>query len=301
MYDVIIIGGGPSGCTAAIYCARANLSVAIIEREIIGGKITKTPEVNNIPGFVSISGVEYGQLLEEQLEANRVKIIYDEVHTISKSKDGTIYAQGDYDRYCGKTLIMATGTDNRLLGLPNEQSLIGKGISFCASCDGPFYKDKTVAVIGGGNSAVTEAIELSFLCKEVIVVQNLSELTAEKVLVDKLKSRHNITVITNAVVSSYLGDSKITGITIKNEENNYWDISVDGVFLAIGMVPNNKIIEGIVNTDSAGYIMNKFDGNIFACGDCLSGTIKQVATAIGSGVEAAMSAIKYMERIKTNG
>ncbi len=119
---------------------------------------------------------------------------------------------------------MATGTDNRLLGLPNEQSLIGNGISFCASCDGPFYKDKTVAVIGGGNSAVTEAIELSFLCKEVIVVQNLSELTAEKVLVDKLKSIYNITVITNAVVSSYLGDSKITGITIKNEENNYCHI-----------------------------------------------------------------------------
>lgn len=301
MYDVLIIGGGPSGCTAAIYCARASLSVAIIEREMIGGKITKTPEVNNIPGFVSISGVEYGQLLEEQIEANRVKIMYDEAHTISKSEDGTICVQGDWDKYCGRTLIVATGTDNRLLGLPNEQLLIGAGISFCASCDGPFYKDKTVAVIGGGNSAVTEAIELSFLCKEVIIIQNLSELTAEKVLIDKLKSIHNITVITNATVSSYLGNYKITGITIKNEENNYWDIPVDGVFLAVGMVPNNKIVEGIVDTDLAGYITNKFDSNIFACGDCLSGTIKQVATAIGSGVEAAMSVIKYVERTKIDG
>lgn len=301
MYDVIIIGGGPSGCTAAIYCARANLSVAVLEREMIGGKITKTPEVNNIPGFVSISGVEYGQLLEEQIEANRVKIMYDEAHTVSKSEDGTICVQGDWDRYCGKTLIVATGTDNRLLGLPNEQLLIGNGISFCASCDGPFYKDKTVAVIGGGNSAITEAIELSFLCKEVIVIQNLSELTAEKVLIDKLKSIHNITVVTNAIVSSYLGNYKITGITIKNEKDNYWDIPVDGVFLAIGMAPNNKIVEGIVDTDSAGYVVNKFDSNIFACGDCLSGTIKQVATAIGSGVEAAMSAIKYIERTKIDG
>lgn len=301
MYDVLIIGGGPSGCAAAIYCARANLSVAVIEREMIGGKITKTPEVNNIPGFVSISGVEYGQLLEEQIEVNRVKIMYDEAHTISKSEDGTICVQGDWDKYCGKTLIVATGTDNRLLGLPNEQLLIGNGISFCASCDGPFYKDKTVAVIGGGNSAVTEAVELSFLCKEVIIIQNLSELTAEKVLIDKLKSIHNITVITNATVSSYLGNYKIAGITIKNEENNYWDIPVDGVFLAIGMVPNNKIVEGIVDIDSAGYITNKFDSNIFACGDCLSGTIKQVATAIGSGVEAAMSAIKYVERTKIDG
>ena len=238
-------------------------------------------------------------------EVVRLDDVYKDVYTYQVSNERNNYSDQELINIC--TPIAETKncyfifTDNRLLGLPNEQSLIGKGISFCASCDGSFYKDKTVAVIGGGNSAVTEAIELSFLCKEVIVVQNLSELTAEKVLVDKLKSIYNITVITNAVVSSYLGDSKITGITIKNEENNYWDILVGGVFLAIGMVPNNKIIEGIVNTDSAGYIMNKFDGNIFACGDCLSGTIKQVATAIGSGVEAAMSAIKYMERIKTNG
>lgn len=295
IYDCAIIGGGPAGVTAAIYLSRANKSVILFEKEIIGGQINNSPCVENIPGFDTISGQDYGIKLMDQLEYNNIEVIYDEVIDVS-SVGVKIISTYSKECYFAKSVIIASGTKHRTLNLENEDKFIGKGISFCVKCDGAFYKDKTVAIIGGGNSALQEAIELSSIVKHVIILQDLDHLTGENKLQEKIKTLDNVSIKTNVKVIRYIGDNQLTGLEIV-ESHDKQIISVDGVFLAIGLVSNNKPFENVVNLNSYGYIasVNDFSG-VYAAGDCLQDAVRQVVTAEASGVLAANTVIKFLEK-----
>ena len=296
-YDVIVVGGGPAGATAAIYCARDGKRVLVIEKEVVGGRITESPKVENIPGFKNISGLDYGSLLNDQMEALGITIEYDTV--IDARKEGNyICVTGELNDYCGKSLIIATGTKNRTLNLPNEKELIGKNISFCVACDGLFYKGKKVAVIGGGNSALTVALELSNICKEVTIVQNLDHFTADKILIDEIQTKKNVNFIFGEKVEAYLVDSEngnFKGISLSNNI-----LLVDGVFIAIGQEPQNSAFVKVVDLSRIGYIIanngETRSEEVFACGDCVSGSTQQVATACGSGVIASQKALAYLNK-----
>ncbi len=299
MYDIIVIGGGPAGLTAALYARRANKSVLVIEKGSFGGQITYSPKVENIPGFLSVTGNEFAEKLVEQVLEQGADVEAAEVLSLRDGDVKTVVT--DSGEFEGKTVIIATGARHRLLGLPNEESYVGEGISFCAVCDGAFYEDKTVAVIGGGNSALQEALLLSDLAKKVYVVQNLDFLTGEEKLSEQLYERENVEVILGTVVKSLHGDGELTGITIASEKSGEETLlSVDGMFVAIGLVPQNEIFSGILSLDGRGYAEAGEDcitsaRGIFAAGDCRVKKIRQVATAAADGAIAALAACDYID------
>ena len=297
IYDIIIVGAGPAGLTAAIYAGRANKSVLVLEKDTFGGQITSSPQVENIPGFVSITGAEFGDKLVEQAMNLDAEIECAEVLEIKDGETKTVVT--DDGEFYAKAVIIATGTKHRLLGLDNEEEFIGNGISFCAVCDGAFYEGKTVAVIGGGNSALQESILLSSLCKKVYVVQNLDYFTGEKKLADELVTKENVEIILGATVDKLLGEDELAGITI-NTANGKKDITVDGMFLAIGLLPQNEQFANLVKLNDYGYVdsaedcITNVDG-IFVAGDCRSKRIRQVATAAADGATAALAACDYIK------
>ncbi len=300
MYDIIVIGGGPAGLTAALYALRANKKVLVIEKETFGGQITFSPKVENIPGFTELSGNEFAEKLVEQVLYQGADV---ESCEVLKVEDGEVKkVVTDSGEFTSKAIIIATGAKHRLLGLPDEEKFIGEGISFCAVCDGAFYMNKTVAVIGGGNSALQEAILLSDLAKKVYIVQNLDFLTGEQKLQEQLKD--NVEVILGSVVSRYLGENEITGIRIKNEKSGIeCELSVDGVFLAVGLVPQNDAFSNILELDERGYAkadadLNAKSSGIFVAGDCRIKKIRQVTTAASDGAIAALSACEYIDAQK---
>ena len=299
LYDVIVIGGGPAGLTAAVYARRANKSVLVIEKSTFGGQITQSPKVENIPGFVALSGNEFGEKLVEQAMEQGADI---EVCEVTEVLDGeTKIVKTDSGDFEGKAVIIATGATHRLLGLEGEDKFIGEGISFCAVCDGAFYAGKTVAVIGGGNSALQEALMLSDLCKKVYVVQNLDRLTGEKKLSDLLYEKENVEIILGSVVESIMGEDALNGIVIKNGEERR-TLVIDGMFVAIGLIPQNGIVSNIVELNSWGYVdagesCTTNRKGIFAAGDCRSKRIRQVATACADGAVAALAACDYIDSL----
>ncbi len=299
MYDIIIIGGGPAGLTAALYARRANKSVLVIEKGSFGGQITYSPKVENIPGFLSVTGNEFAEKLVEQVLEQGADVEAAEVLSLRDGDVKTVVT--DCGEFEGKTVIIATGARHRLLGLPNEERYVGEGISFCAVCDGAFYEGKTVAVIGGGNSALQEALLLSDLAKKVYVVQNLDFLTGEEKLSEQLYERENVQVILGTVVKSLHGEGELTGITVANEKSGEETLlSVDGMFVAIGLVPQNEIFSGILSLDGRGYAEAGEDcitsaRGIFAAGDCRVKKIRQVATAAADGAIAALAACDYID------
>ena len=301
MYDVIIIGGGSAGLTAALYAKRANKSVLVIEKGCFGGQITFSPKVENIPGFAEITGNEFADKLVEQVLGQDAEVDCSEVLEIRNGEVKTVVTtDGEHQ---AKTVIIATGAKHRMLGLEHEAELVGEGISFCAVCDGAFYENKTVAVVGGGNSALQEAILLSELASKVYVVQNLDDFTGEKKLVDILMSKSNVEVILGTVVDSLVGESELKGIVIKNthtEESK--ELVLDGLFIAIGLIPQNEIFKDIVQLDAYGYVVASEDCHtttpgIFVAGDCRTKRIRQVATAASDGAVAAMAACDYMDKL----
>lgn len=294
MYDVIIVGCGPAGMTSAIYLARANKKVLILEKETIGGQMASSPLIENYPGYSSISGSELANNMFEQLSSLGVEVELEEVVEI---KDGDIKKVITSDNtYDTKAIIIATGCKYRLLGLDNEEDLIGKGIHFCVACDGAFYKDKTVAVIGGGNSAVINAITLSDICKKVYVVQNLENLTAEEVLINKLKEKENVEIILGSVVAKINGDDELESIEI--EGNNNSRIDLDGMFISIGLIPQSDIVKDVLKINEFGYIesvdcITDIKG-IFVAGDCRDKKVRQVTVATSDGTIAATNAIQFL-------
>ena len=301
MYDIIIIGGGPAGLTAALYACRANKKTLVIEKETFGGQITFSPKVENIPGFVSLTGNEFAEKLVEQVLEQGADVESCEALEIKDGEIKTVVT--DDGEYQGKAVIIATGAKHRMLGVDGEEKYVGEGISFCAVCDGAFYKDKTVAVVGGGNSALQEAILLSDLAKKVYVVQNLDFLTGEKKLSDQLYKLDNVEVITGVTVESFVGESELEGIIIKNTSGEIKDLSIDGLFIAIGLIPQNEAFKNVVELDDRGYAVidescESATKGIFVAGDCRTKKIRQVTTAAADGAIAALAACDYIDSVE---
>ena len=301
MHDIIIVGGGPAGLTAAIYGLRAGKSVLVIEKAGFGGQIAFSPKVENIPGTASISGSEFADKLTEQamnlgadVELERVtEVIPGEYFTVRTEEGGA---------YLGKSVILSVGVKHRTLGLPGEEELIGNGISFCAVCDGAFYTGQDVVMIGGGNSAMQEALLLSEVCRKVTIVQNLPFFTGEKKLADALQGKENVEIHFSTLVESYLAESgSLTGVRVKQENGKVWEIPADGVFLAVGLQPENDAFAPLAQLDDRGYFdtdefcVTKTAG-LFVAGDCRRKQIRQVTTAAADGAVAAMAACRYLEQ-----
>ena len=298
MYDVIIIGGGPAGLTAALYACRANKKTLVIEKETFGGQITFSPKVENIPGFISLTGNEFAEKLVEQVLEQGADVESCEAIEIRDGEIKTVVT--DDGEYQGKSVIIATGAKHRMLGIDGEERFVGEGISFCAVCDGAFYKNKTVAVVGGGNSALQEAILLSDTAKKVYVVQNLDFFTGEKKLVEQLEKLENVEIILGVTVDSFVGDNELEGIVIKNSAGETRKLELDGLFVAIGLIPQNEAFKNVVKLDGRGYA--EVDENcetetkgIFVAGDCRTKKIRQVTTAAADGAIAALAACDYVD------
>lgn len=297
MYDIIIIGCGPAGMTAGIYAARANRKVLIIEKETIGGQISSSPLVENYPGYKEISGSELANNMFEQVTALGVNVELDEVKKIEYGKIKKVITLDN--EYEAKAVIIATGSRYKLLGLKNEENLIGNGIHFCVSCDGAFFKDKTVAVIGGGNSAVINAITLSDICKKVYVIQIIDKLTAESTLVEKLKEKENVEIILNAKVTELIGEDNLQAIKVKALDD-VKEIRLDGMFISIGLTPQSDFVKELLPINKYGYIesnncVTEKDG-IFVAGDCRDKQIRQLTVATSDGTTAALNAIEYLNK-----
>ena len=299
MYDIIIIGGGPAGLTAALYARRANKSVLVIEKATFGGQITYSPKVENIPGFATITGNEFAEKLVEQVLEQGAEVECAEVIGVTDGAIKTVHTDsGDFE---GKAVIIATGAKHRMLGLDNEEKYVGEGISFCAVCDGAFYEGKTVAVIGGGNSALQEALLLCDLAKKVYVVQNLDYFTGEEKLAEQLKSKPNAEIILGNTVESLVGNESLQGIVIKNASGQTQQLTLDGMFVAIGLIPQNEPFANLIKLNDWGYVdadencLTGKDG-FFVAGDCRSKRIRQVSTAAADGAVAALAACDYIDR-----
>lgn len=301
MYDIIIIGAGPAGLTAALYARRAEKKVLVIEKETFGGQITHSPKVENYPGFTVMSGNEFADKLIEQVMYQGAEIELDTVTGI-KGEAGNFTVECERGSFRGKTVIIATGAKHRQLGLDRENDFTGEGVSYCAVCDGAFYKGKDVAVIGGGNSALQEAILLAKTSKSVTVVQNLPFLTGEIKLREEIEKLPNVKVILSSIVLQILGDNKFEGIKIQNTETKEeTDLSLDSIFVAIGQQPDNESFKDVVKLNEYGYIVSDEscipEGSIkgiFTAGDCRTKKIRQVATAISDGATAALEACSFI-------
>ncbi len=301
IYDVIVIGGGPAGLTAALYARRANKTVLVIEKATFGGQITYSPCVENIPGFASLSGNEFAEKLVEQVLAQGADVECMEVLRIENGPvKRVITDDGDFE---AKAVIVATGAKHRLLGLDREEEFIGEGISFCAVCDGAFYEGKTVAVIGGGNSALQEALLLAELAKEVHVVQNLADFTGEAALVKRLQERENVHAVFSTVVESLEGEGELNAIVLHNTDTNErTTLPLDGMFVAIGLQPQNEAFADVIALDARGYAVSGEDcltaaNGIFVAGDCRQKAIRQVTTATADGAVAALAACDYINAL----
>ena len=303
MYDIIIVGAGPAGLTAAIYARRANKSVLLLEKGAFGGQITFSPKVENYPGFESVSGSELADKLVEQALSQGAEVEIETVTAIEDKGDGKVVLTEDGNTYEARAVIIAAGARHRHLGLPNEETHIGEGISFCAVCDGAFYKDKTVALVGGGNSALQEAILLSETSKKVYVVQNLDFLTGEQALQDILAKRDNVEVLLGTVVAALPAETPLNRVTLRRvADDSEYDLAIDGLFVAIGLQPENGAFADVAALDDWGYIAAGEDcltktAGVFVAGDCRTKGVRQVTTATGDGATAAIAACRYIDSL----
>ena len=300
MYDIIIIGAGPAGLTAALYALRADKTVLVLEKGTFGGQITYSPQIENYPGFAQMSGNEFAEKLIDQVLNQGAEI---EMETVTEIRDNgstktVVTEEGEHE---SKAVIIATGVKHRQIGLPNENELVGEGISYCAVCDGAFFKGQTVAVLGGGNSALQEAVLLSEGCKKVYVIQNLDYFTGEARLVEKLKAKDNVEFIMGTVISELLGEKSLEGLKlVKEADKTETELKVDGLFVAIGLIPNNGAFAEIAGLDDWGYIdsdescLTKTAG-VFVAGDCRKKQIRQITTAAADGSVAALAACRYID------
>ena len=299
-YDVIIIGGGPAGLSAGIYTARSRLSTLLIEKAAIGGQIINASSVENYPGYADgVSGIDLTQAMHQQAEKFGMQTLYDEVIELEiNGKDKIIKTpQGDF---IAKTVIIAGGAERQKLGVPGEAEFTGKGVSYCATCDGAFFRDKTVAVIGGGNAAVTEALELTKFATKVTLIHRRHELRAAKIMQEKLMADKKIDILWDTVILEILGDKLVKKIKLRNVVTNQEStLDVAGVFVSVGSQPATGYLKGLVTLDAVGAIVtnDKLETNIpgiFAAGDIRSGSIRQVVGAAGDGAVAAINAGKYL-------
>lgn len=295
MFDIIIIGAGPAGLTSALYALRANKMVLILESKCYGGQIINAYKVENYPGISSISGYDFATNLFNQVNELGVDLRYETAIRLEKNKVIT-----NKNEYKAKSIILATGAENRKLNIKNEEKFIGKGISYCATCDGNFYKNKVVAVVGGGNTALEEALYLSNLASKVFLIHRRDSFRGEDRYLNELKSKKNVLFILNSNVTKLIGYEKIDSIEITSNDGVKKVISVDGLFIAIGQQPKNEIFADIIDIDEYGYIKSN-DGvhtscdGIYVAGDARVKDLRQLTTAVSDGSIAAIVAIKEMK------
>ena len=302
MYDIIIIGAGPAGMTAALYAKQAGKNILVLEKEAYGGQILKAHKVKNYPGFSEISGFDFARNLYTQLTNLNVEIKFEEVLKINLQNNAkeVITKKGNY--LC-KSIIIAAGAKSKKLNLNNEDRLTGKGISYCATCDGMFFKDKTVAVYGGGNSAIDGAIYLSDICKKVYLIYRRDNFRVENENIDNLKNKKNIEIIFNTTIVDLIGKNKLESIKLKTKEVED-NLDIDGLFIEIGYIPVSEICNNLIETDSNGYIVSNEEcktniEGIFVSGDIRVKNIRQLTTACSDGTIAALNACKYVNNKNT--
>lgn len=298
MYDVVIIGAGPAGLSAGIYAQRGGLKTVIIEKQAVGGQAQSAPNVENFPGGISTNGFELCYKMLEQCTTLGVEFVFDEIDKVSLDCEPKEITLKSGQSLFSSNVIIATGASPRKLGIANEDTFIGKGLSYCATCDGAFFKGKTVAVIGGGNTAVEDALYLEKLASKVYLIHRRDSLRADKILAERL-ANSAITPIWNSVVENIVGEDKITQLTLKNAQNNtLTSISVDGVFVAIGHNPNTELFENIEKTDG-GYIktnsiMQTNLQGVYAIGDVRDTPLRQIVTACADGAIASQTIISAL-------
>ena len=303
MFDILIIGGGPAGLTAALYAARAGRKAAVLEKEFAGGQIVNSPLVENYPVIAAISGAEFAENLQKQVEALGVAFINEEAVQITKEGDLFTAATSRGRSYAARTVILATGVSHRTLGLPAEEELIGAGISFCAVCDGAFYRGADVAVIGGGDTALQDALYLANICRTVYIVHRRDAFRAAAQLVNRAREKENIVLVTDSVPEEYLQeDNVVTGLAVKNKfTGERRELPVEGVFLAVGQVPQSGFLSGLVDLTPEGYIIAGEDcrtniPGLFTAGDCRVKAVRQLTTAVGDGAVAALAACDLLDQ-----
>lgn len=303
VYDIIIAGAGPAGLTAALYALRAGKSILLIEKESFGGQIVLSPLVENYPFTKPLSGTELVDSLVESLLSLGAKMEIDAITKADRLEDGTILVETAYNQFTARSLIIATGLKHRRLGLQNEENFIGRGISFCAVCDGAFFRDKITAVVGGGNTAVQDAVYLSKLCKKVYLIHRRNQFRAEKKAIDGLKTCPNVELVMSSRVTAICGSDTVESITVESTlDGSMREIAIDGIFAAVGQEPNNAAFSGLVDLDESGFVIAGEDcrtrqPNVFAAGDCRTKSVRQLVTAGADGGVSAISACEYLDAL----
>lgn len=301
MYDILIVGSGPAGLTAAIYAARANLNFAVIEKDYMGsGQISITDRVDNYPGLYGIGGYELGEKFREHAEQLGTDFITGEVIDIKKNNNVFLLMLKDGRSLQSKSVIYAAGALHRHLNIEGENEFSARGVSYCASCDGAFFKDKVTAVIGGGDTALSDSLLLSKICKKVFLVHRRAEFRGAKSLLERVKNTENIEIITPVVPVKIIGDKLVNGIVLKYGDDRIKTLETDGIFVAVGMEPNNFGLNGLAEIDAGGYVIademgrTSVDG-LFAAGDVRTKDFRQVVTAVSDGANCVASAEKYLQ------
>lgn len=300
VYDMVIIGGGPGGYTAALYAARAGLNVVVVEKLSAGGQMAMSHQIDNYPGFPEgIDGFTLGQQMQQQAERFGAQTHYAQVLSVELQADPKIVHTDD-GRLLAKTVVLATGADPRELGLPNERQLVGRGVAYCADCEGMFYKGKTVAVIGGGNSAAADALLLARLAKKVILVHRRDTLRATKVYHKTLENTENVELCWNSTVEEILHADKVTGLRLRNvQTGELTEVPCDGVFISIGRKPATSLVQGQLELDEQGYVVagettqTSIPG-VYAVGDVRQKALRQIVTAVSDGAMAVHMAEQYL-------
>lgn len=294
-YDIIVIGAGPAGLSAALYARRADKKTLVLEAGAYGGQIINATKLENYPGTPGVSGLDFASTLYQQVVDHGGEIVFEAATNIAKNRVDTVEKS-----YTAKAIIVATGTSHRKLGLAGEDRLIGRGISYCATCDGNLYKDKTVAVCGGGDTALTDALYLAGLAKTVYLIHRRNEFRGETRYVKKLKELSNVIFILNSNIIALNGEQKLESIIVKNSEKSM-ELALDGLFVAIGQQPSTNLVKDLIETDNAGYVISS-DGvhtniaNIYVAGDVRQKAIRQVVTAVSDGAVAASTAIDELNK-----
>jgi len=301
IYEVIIIGGGPAGLTAGLYTSRSRLNTLLIEIGLLGGQMTTTELVENYPGFPQgIAGDELSRLMEEQAKRFGLEVVSQEAVEVKTDGEMKIVKADDTIYHC-KALIICTGNEWRKLEVPGEKEFTGKGVSYCATCDGAFFRDSQIVVVGGGDSALTEALYLTKFAKEVTIIHRRDALRGTKIYQERVFANPKIKLLWNSVVQEIKGDSVVRSVLLKNlETREITEHPAEGVFLFVGLLPRTQFLKGLVQMDKGRYILTDENGEtsvkgIFAAGDCRKKLLRQVATAVGDGATAAFAAEKYLE------
>ena len=304
-YDVVVIGAGPGGMTAALYAARANLNVAMLDRGIYGGQMNNTDDIENYPGFTTIKGPELGEKMYQGTVKAGVNFVYGDVQNVTVDDQQMKHIQTDSDELVASAVIIATGSNSRKLGVPGEENFSGKGVSYCAVCDGSFFKGKNVTVVGGGDSAISEGLYLANVTDGVNVIHRRDQLRAQKVLQNRAFDNDKIDFTWNTSVTEILGDENhVTGVKIHNNQvGDDTTLDTDGVFVYVGNFPNSQIFNNLNITDQAGWIitndqMETTIPGIYAIGDVRQKQLRQITTAVGDGGIAGQNAFEYFEAIK---